>query len=366
MMNNIDQLEIQAFYSKLHSDEQLIAFHKSITDFDRDHLLRQSKLINALDQKVASENLNVIIETANAIGLDIIEIDFVPTSYKEACVCRYIFVPLLYKLGLNQKASDLGQMTFEFLYKPIHEEISELLRSFYEAHGLYHYQSIVNKFTITSPHIKEIKHRQKSINAIWHKCPNLKELSNFNKLHTNAPDLIGVRWITNIAQAENEYDALIHGLRLAPREHLTHFRNQMLPQKSGFDCEPVFKLKYVFHGFPIELQILADNIELYMSAKGYANYKAKVKFPPLRENLLNETWEDRLSICAFLSKNKYLHDFNILMYQELFSEPIDYEHDSSFILSNAPNSKDNQEYKIKGTDKPAFMIDNIELGFDYE
>jgi len=54
------------------------------------------------------------------------------------------------------------------------------------------------------------------------------------------------------------------------------------------------------------------------------------------------------------------------MYQELFSEPIDYEHDSSFILSNAPNSKDNQEYKIKGTDKPAFMVDNIELGFDYE
>ncbi len=79
--------------------------------------------------------------------------------------------------------------------------------------------------------------------------------------------------------------------------NLYKLRNQYLSHQECFSREPVVKALYIIHNIPVEMQILGGNIELYMSAKGYTNYKVGLQMSPLLDTLSEKKQASRLGAC---------------------------------------------------------------------
>ncbi|MCR9192588.1 MAG: hypothetical protein NXI01_08010 [Gammaproteobacteria bacterium] len=163
---------------------------------------------------------------------------------------------------------------------------------------------------------------------------------------TSIDDFLAFRWNMNIREGENRYDALVRGMELLPPKKVIKFRNQQLPQTSGFDCEPVMKFLFNINQVPIELQILGGRIEAYMSAKGYADYKTKLKFHPQKDSLTEKQWNARLGTCIYQSEIDESNNNQDLMLKELLGEKIIYDEAYSFAVDYAPALSENRRKLI--------------------
>lgn len=276
--------------------------------------------IREIEKKLAAPLLTKVMQEAQRRGFDFFDRFSLPTfhSMEEAFHCRYFYVPILYKLGMNREAAKTGQATFEYLYPQLHSAVASKIEEW-----LGKRDPSYDNFLKHHPSIATIEHRIKGTHSIWKKLSSLEE-----PFGDVIKDYIGVRWVMKIG--ENRLDALIEGVTLAPLRHLKSYRNQVLPQSSGFDLEPVIKLCYVIDRFPLELQIWGGDIGHFLSAKGYANYKACIPFPPNKNDLSKLEWDNRLTM-ALEGVN-----FRRYMFEELVGKRPDYSPFKPFLLQKRP------------------------------
>ena len=121
----------------------------------------------------------------------------------------------------------------------------------------------------------------------------------------------------------------------------------MVKQKSGFSEEPVIKVYYAIHGIPIELQLLGGNIECYMAAKGYSDYKTGLHFAPGKENLTESEWHSRLGNCIYLQETGQLSLFRQMMLDELLGNKVTYDPIYTYSPEQAPLKSANKDLLIQ-------------------
>ena len=308
--------------------------------------------------------LEYVIQYARTLNEDSLDAFFIPSfaSTQEALNSRYIQVPLLYKLGMNREASLLAQAAFENLFPEFHQAIQNRLEDFFGKNYLENCEKIIKNFSFENSQIGRISSRIKKTHSIWRKIPSLSVLEAMAKEEflTCVDDLVGIRWEMNVQENENRYDALINGVRLSPRKELVSFRNQMLKQQSGFDSEPVMKLCYVIDGIPLELQLLGGNLTQLMSAKGYANYKAKMIFPPKKDELSEEMWNRRLGMVISQEEEKDQTDFRKKMLLELITQ-LDYSPFTPFLLDEAPMNEENRTMRFSESMIPIWELPSLKF-----
>lgn len=311
------------------------------------------------------KSLAVIIEAAKNMGEALIKNPKVapPQSYEEAEHQRTVIVPLLYKLGFTSEAAELEQHVFEFTQPELHAQISAKLREMFGVDYLDRITAILLKqFELEHEDISRVYSRVKSTNSLWKKIDNIKLLKSITaeQFAELVHDFVAIRWNMKVQPGENRYDALMNGLRLVPATSAIHFRNQQLKQESGFSSEPIMKLYYVIDGLPVELQLLGGRIELYMSARGYANYKTGLVFPPQQLSL--EQADARLGLCIHYAENDLQQSFHQLMLQELTSTKIlDYSLEYRFVLSDEPNREENKLMQFADSEMPIYLLANVEF-----
>jgi len=331
-------------------------------------LLRSNQItLTAADEKLRKYEMELSVtqkllsDTAAELGDDLLEIQEVPgiTSPEDACKLRYIVVPILYKLGYANLAAQLKQKTFEFLYPSLHANIEARVKELFGEDHKAQALSIIKLFHCSDSHIANAYARIKSTDSIWSKIGSLDTLTNISKSEFAdiVDDFIGIRWNMVLAAEENRYDALLNGVRLIPLEGIKSFRNQQVKQSSGFDCEPVMKFTYVINGFPIELQLLGGQIEEYMCAKGYADYKTGMRFYPQKSDLSTEEWESRLGMCLYFSEHDEMLEYRRLMLNELMGVKGNYDNSRRFELDTEP-SDSNKLLAFSGSPCPIYKLDN--------
>ncbi len=312
------------------------------------------------EKKIRDRLLPDVIDKAKVVGHHYI--DGVSTfqfhSVEEAMEYRYLHVPILYKMGMTTEASHLAQSTFEFIFPELHKAIQNQLNALFGENYKAACAELVKGFVSQDDQILDVAYRIKSTHSIWQKIPSLDEFEKMD-LEQFAPfvnDFIGVRWKMKILNGENRYDALINGVRIAPFENLKSFRNQHLPQSSGFDCEPVIKLRYIVDGFPVELQLLGGNITAYMCAKGYSDYKAKIAFPPKKTERSEVLWKCRMGMAIFLEETHQIYTFREYMLTELIEDELDYTKFEPFELDKSPLAERNREERFPSCQIPIWKL----------
>ncbi len=351
----------QEYFVDLDGAESIITYSNEIKD--ESSLNRLESNLRELEVKIPTQNIYLLKHFASIEGAKWVEnpdrVIEIKTK-QQACTIRYLLMPMLYKLGLTAQASSYGEKTFKFLFPFIHKTLSKRVNElFYNALN-HHLTEIVERFSFLSEYIESSYHRIKSIHSIWRKLPSTTELLTMNH-HDFAmiiDDYIAFRWDMKVIPDENRYDALMNGVRMIP-DGWHYFRNQQLPQAEGFDCEPVMKFYYIINTLPIEIQILGGpQIECYMCAKGYSNYKSGMRFLPNKEDLTDEQWESRLGMCIEYAESGRLRDFRELMLSELAGESVIYASDRRFVLDAKPMSEANVNYIFDGSNIPVYNMEN--------
>lgn len=312
---------------------------------DIDH--RAEQQLRELELTMARDNIAYIHQAAQAIGRQLMNNPTLTVNEnpEELCWQRYIVAPLLYKLGFTEQASTLKQKTFELLFPVLHNNIQNKLDTLYGTNRLEKSKEILKLFNAEHPDIiYSYARTMKSTNSIWKKIPSMQSFLKMTAIDvaTVIDDLIALRWNMKINEGENRYDALINGLQLLPKEHIVYFRNQHVQQSSGFDCEPVMKFYYVINGMPIECQLLGGQLEWYMNAKGYTDYKVNHSFTPLKSSLTRAQYDSRLGTCIYYQETGNGTDYHQLMLKEL-TEPhlLHYDTRHLFLLDEQPLSEKN-------------------------
>lgn len=302
--------------------------------------------------------LNRLAAAGKTIGADLIRNHNVdrPQSIVEAKYQQEIIAPILYKLGLTKEAAKVDQHAFEYLQPELHEMITNKLCELFKVDNLEHIDNdIIKPFMQTQDDITRVYSRVKSTNSIWKKIHNIALLKSMTLLQFSelVNDFIAIRWNMRIKPGENRLDALLNGLKYAPRQSIISFRNQHVTQQSGFSCEPVMKLYYVINNIPIELQILGGLLEEYMCAKGYADYKSGFNFSSL--NLSPQQSAARLGLCIYYAEHGMLEKYRELMLDELISDGnLDYTQEHLFTLDEKPNISENQTLRFLNSNQPIY------------
>lgn len=313
------------------------------------------------EKSMVTSHIHLMIECAKAHGLNLVEAARPPTSISEACVLRYIYVPIFYKLGFIQEAAFYNQVTFELLFPALHYTIINGLNKLYGTQFELNCQSVIKQFNIAHEAILKIQTRIKSTNSIWKKL-DTTQLSNMSQLEfcQYVPDWVGVRWIMKVNESENRYDALINGARLVNLNDLCRFKNQLLPQHSGFDSEPVMKFLFIQNEMPCELQLFGGDIELFLVAKGYTNHKAYVQFYPQAKDLNSQDASARLGMCLKYSESGNKTAFHELMLKELVGVKPNYDAGFCFNLDERPLKPSNLQFTLPFHDKPLYQTANFQ------
>jgi hypothetical protein len=318
--------------------------------------------LRELEGRLIRDNTPLIVNTAKAVGEQLI-IDsaiFPPQSNEEACVQRYIYVPILYKLGFTKEAAKLAQTTFEYLFPQLHLLLLDKLHKLFNCDNLNQLKhNVIKLFSIEDANVLRVYARMKSTNSIWKKIESIQKFQSMEIVEfvNIVDDFIALRWNMKINEDENRYDSLLNGIHLVPKNFIIRFRNQQVEQQTGFSCEPVMKFYYVIQNVPVELQLLGGLIENYMCAKGYANYKIGCNLNPL--DLTEEEQNARLGICIYHAEHGCVSDFNKMMLNELTSnEKIYYEMKHTYIVETVPNNPNNLFVHFSEIDQPIYMIDN--------
>jgi len=318
------------------------------------------RALRAAERAMVPSLLPQIIEVAREVGLPFFD-PFIPpcfSSIKEAIHFRYLYVPILYKLGMTCEAAGLAQRTFEYLFPQLQEETEMQIKRLFGKNYRQECAGIVQFYLCQDTKIASSHYRIKSPHSIWKR---MKDLDTFKKLSlkdfaSHITDLIGVRYAMQISENQRA-DALVEGITLAPLKNLRGFRNQCLLQSGLFEREPVIKLKYVQEGISIELQIFGGNITNYICAKGYAIYKTALPFPPRKEEMAEDLWNRRLNMALQADTN-----FRKWMYAELIGERVDYSQFQPFHLETCPVNSRNQLLRFSASPLPLHQL--AHLNFD--
>jgi hypothetical protein len=299
-----------------------------------------------------------IQQKAKELGPDYFECFAIPEmeSVPLALEYRYLYVPILYKLGMKE-ASPLAQATFEYLFPSLHKAIE---RRLIELFGKDYRQTctvLIREFQLQNRQISHISARIKSTHSVWKKIPSLEALEQMSLEEFTAcvNDFVGIRWEMNLPENNNRYDALINGVRLAPAKNRISFRNQQLPQSNGFDCEPVMKLYYVIDNIPVELQLLGGPVSSYMYAKGYASYKTKL---PLSPSISQDQWDRRLAMSIKYNNSSLFRQY---MLNELTGEQPDYSNFDPFLLDTSPAIQENQTLQFSPSSSPIYQLPSFDF-----
>lgn len=304
--------------------------------------------------------LSRLKEEAKAIGNQLILNPKIepPRSLDEAKYQQEIIALIQYKLGFTSEAAQTAQQAFEYLHPKLHELITEKIRMLFNKPTLSSIEdSVIKSFHLEGDDIAHIYSRMKSTCSIWNKIRStqLLESMTLDQFTNLVDDFIAIRWNMIIKPGENRLDAQLNGLKYAPRQSITRFRNQNVKQESGFSCEPLIKLYYVVNNLPIELQVLGGRLEEYMCAKGYADYKTGIAFSALQ--LTPEQSAARLGLCIYYSEHGMLDEYRKLMLQELTQESaVDYPTKYIFTLDEKPNNPENQRLRFTDSEQPVYCL----------
>ncbi|HSW85890.1 MAG TPA: hypothetical protein VLG49_00160 [Rhabdochlamydiaceae bacterium] len=332
-------------------------------------MIPQSSNIYTLDKELRSlekeqiETLLPLIQSkAKELGNEFFEHFAIAeiTSDQQALEYRYLYVPILYKLGMTKEASRLAQTTFEYLFPQLHNAVEARIVDFFGKDYINKYDKLIQEFLCQSHQIDRISYRIKSTHSIWKKVMSLEAFERMTQKEFAAyvDDFIGIRWEMKVLEDENRYDALINGIRLAPLKNIKTFRNQQLPQESGFSSEPVIKLCYLIDGFPIELQLLGGNITAYMCAKGYSDYKAKLSFSPKKDEIYER---HRLGMAIKLGEQAAFRKY---MLEELLGIAPNYSEFTPFVLDILPQLEKNRTVRFSHSLKPICELSNLNFEED--
>lgn len=300
--------------------------------------------------------LPLIQQRAKELGAEFFENFEIPeiVSDSQAWELRTHYVPILYKLGMTKEAAFVNQKTFEFLFPEFHRAVMERLTELLGENYLEKCNQWIESFLSDSDQILKGSYRIKSTHSIWKKIPSLEALSCMSKQEfaVCVNDFIGVRWEMKIPENGNRYDALMNGVRLMPLKNLISFRNQQLPQVSGFSNEPIMKMYYSIEGFPFELQLLGGPIAHYMCVKGYTDYKTKLSLSP---KLDSQDPSRRLQMAIELDAVS----FRKMMMGELIGQIPNYSAYAPFVLDERPLLENNLQCKFLGFPKPVWQTPNL-------
>lgn len=329
-----------------------------------EHVDHFEPILRQLERRIINDNLHLIVRTAKSVGSLLINLPaFLPAKSKDAaCFQRYIYVPLLYKLGFTKEASDLNQITFEYLFPEMHSLVLQNLYRLFGTNYLEMKNDVLKMFDVKDNNISYIHARVKSTQSIWKKVESIEKLQKMssNEFAKVVSDFIAIRWIMKVQKNENRYDALLDGIRLAPIKSLVRFRNQQIEQESGFSLEPVMKLYYSIQNFPVELQLLGGDIEPYLCAKGYVDYKVSSNLSP--QHLTKDEENARLGLCIYYAENNLLAEYRKMMLEEITSsQKISYATRHSFLIDDAPNNPDNKSLYFSGCDIPIYRLGNYQF-----
>ncbi len=314
--------------------------------------IKNDLLLKDLEKKSLLANFHLVKELAISCGQQIADSFTVPTTFQNKNIAygyRFLVVPLLYKLGLSAEAALLNQTIFEYVYPAFHHHINQNLVRLYGEQWLQDATLLIKSFQPNDT--IDFVSRIKSTQSIWKKIPSLHDLEkmDLSSFSNIVEDLLAVRWFVFPQEHENRFDAAIRGVIAAPKEQLVGFRNQFLKQQSGFSEEPVIKMTYRSKGFAIELQILGGNIDYYMSAKGYANYKTGLSFPPSKGSLSEQEWNARLGTIIQLQETNELQNCRLLLLTELIEGKAPYHNQFAYVPENKPNKAEHSQYQFEIT-----------------
>lgn len=322
-------------------------------------------LLRKLENNLSRDNYHLIVQTARTKGAQFIENPSAsfPSSQEEACFQRYIEVPILYKLGFTKEASELSQLTFEYLFPKLHFLIENKLKQLFQCNEFIRIQQdLTKKFSIKNVDVLRVYGRIKSTHSIWKKISNIQEFQavNLHKFANMIDDFIALRWNMRVNEKENRYDALLNGIPLIPKDSIFRFRNQQIAQQSGFFSEPVMKFYYIIQSVPIELQLLGGHIEQYMCVKGYSQYKTGLTF--FSDCLTKEEQNARFGLSIHYAEAGDILSFSQMMLQELISEKkLNYDTQYPFLIESLPKNPDNLLLCFADCDTPVYLLDNYEF-----
>ena len=329
---------------------------------EEENILQHESRLRELEKIIVADNIDTIIAVSKDTGLSLIKNSTTAgmLSLHEACIYRYVHVPILYQLGLTERASQLGQSTFEYLFPLLHQKIfKKLSELFYCTDFSVLQKSTMKIFSCDDPKILGMYGRVKSTNSIWKKIESVASFTKMNIQHFSEiiDDFIALRWNMRIEAGENRYDALLNAIPLIPKNNVLSFRNQQVAQKNGFSAEPVMKFYYRIDGVPVELQLLGGLIEGYLCAKGYSAYKIGCQLRSLQ--LSPEEECARLGSAIYFFENNLHWYFYHMILQELISGKFFYDHHNSFTLDTHPIGIQNLSMKFTEDSRPIFEISNF-------
>src|SRR3990167_2600457 len=329
---------------------------------EEENILQYEPRLRELEKIIVVDNTDTIIEASKDIGLNLIKNQTIAgtLSLHEACIYRYVYVPILYQLGLTENASQLAQSTFEYLFPLLHQKISQKLSKLFHCDDFSVLQKNVMKiFSCDDPKILRIYGRLKSTNSIWKKIESVASFTKMNIQHFSEiiDDFIALRWNMRIEAGENRYDALLNGIPLIPKNNVFSFRNQQVAQKNGFSAEPVMKFYYKINGVPVELQLLGGLIEGYLCAKGYSAYKIGCQLRSLQ--LSPEEECARLGSAIYFFENNLHQHFYRMILQEFISGKFSYDQRHAFTLDAHPIGVQNLSMKFATDSRPIVEIANF-------
>ena len=326
---------------------------------DKNQIYSNEQSLCQLETQLIHDNFRLIINTAKNMKEQFIANPRLlpPQSTEDACIQRYIYVPILYKLGCSQEAAELAQVTFEYLFPLLHQTMLNKIHELFGERLDELKNNIIKEFTIEHNNILRVYARMKSTNSIWKKVGNLQKFQSMNLVGFAelVHDFIALRWNMKVNENENRYDAVINGIRLLPRIQIRRFRNQQIQQSSGFSREPVMKFYYIIRNVPVELQLLGGFIELYMSAKGYADYKIGHSFIP--SSLTETEQNNRLGLCIYYGEQGLVVNFRKLMLQELTtSKKLFYNNKHAFKIDAEPHNAANRLLRFVKCAEPIYLL----------
>ncbi len=110
--------------------EEIIDLSKHLT---HDVCKEDEDALRQLELVVKQNNFSLIQKTAKILGQQFIEnpLSVEIISLQSACFARYVIVPILYKLGFAQKAADLNQESFSYLFPALNTTIENKINDLF-------------------------------------------------------------------------------------------------------------------------------------------------------------------------------------------------------------------------------------------
>lgn len=245
--------------------------------------------------KCASEHLEEIMKLARSGWDELHHFNIEPpSSFEEALIYRYIYVPLAYRLGYYTLAPKLAQMTFEKLLPKLEGRVAKAVREFLhysegEAHSLVH-----ARFTLESSDISYCYSRPKTPHSIWKKVGSVVALDAMtqDEFLTRVDDYIMVVWSMKVNARQQRQDALENGTRLfnQDKELCDCVKRYTSNVNAGF---PVAMIHAVWRGIPVEIQFLGGEILGWLTAMDYTKYKVGTTLDNIEERLTPSEWARR-------------------------------------------------------------------------